>query len=307
MRPVTFLDVAARLACVMRAYDAHNHLQDERLVAGRGLILAACRSAGVQRMVVNGACASDWPEVVRLAADNPDLVIPSLGWHPWYLHERRRGWEGEFREWLDRTPGGMVGEIGLDRWILDQPAGLRARYVPALGDVEPTAFEEQVEAFRFQLAEAAARELPASIHCLQCWGRMLEILKEGPVPACGFLLHSYGGPVELVGEFVRLGAYFGFPGYFLHPRKERQREVFRRVPLERVLVETDAPDQSPPDEFLEHRLEGSVAGRPLNHPANLVGIQRALAGVLEVAPERLEEQLEQNFQRLFLGGSVRSV
>jgi len=284
----------------MPIYDAHNHLQDERLTASRDPILAACRSAGIQRMVVNGACAADWPDVVRIAEKNPDLVIPSLGWHPWYLHERRAGWEAEFRGWLDRTPGALVGEIGLDRWILDQPAGLRARYVPALGDVEPTSFEEQVVVFRFQLAEAAARGLPASIHCLQCWGRMLEILKEGPVPGGGFLLHSYGGPAEMVEEFARLGAYFGFPGYFLHPRKERQRDVFRKVPLERLLVETDAPDQSPPEEFLTHRLEGGVAGRPLNHPANLVGIQRALADVLRLAPDRLEEQLEGNFRRLFM-------
>jgi TatD DNase family protein len=292
----------------MPVYDAHNHLQDERLTAWREPILAACRSAGIRRMVVNGACAEDWPEVGRLAAENPDLVIPSLGWHPWYLHERRKGWEAEFREWLDRTPGALVGEIGLDRWILDQPAGLRARYVPALGDVEPASFEEQVGVFRFQLAEAAARGLPASIHCLQCWGRMLEILKAGPVPACGFLLHSYGGPAEMIEEFARLGAYFSFPGYFLHPRKERQRDVFRKVPLERLLVETDAPDQSPPEEFLTCRLEGSEVGRPLNHPANLVGIQQALAGVLGLAPDRLEVQLEENFRRLFLGRrSDRSV
>ncbi len=295
----------------MPIYDAHNHLQDERLSAWREPILAACRSAGIRRMVVNGACAADWPDVVRLAGENPDLVIPSLGWHPWYLLERREGWEAEFREWLDRVPGACVGEIGLDRWILDQPAGLRARYVPALGDQEPASFEVQVEVFRFQLAEAAARGLPASIHCLQCWGRMLEILKEGPVPACGFLLHSYGGPAEMIGEFARLGAYFSFPGYFLHPRKRRQREAFHQVPLERLLVETDAPDQSPPEELLMHCLEGSVAGRALNHPANLVGIQGALAGVLGLAPDRLAVQLEENFRRLFLGRrpvrSVRSV
>lgn len=292
----------------MPVYDAHNHLQDERLTAWRESILDTCRSAGIRRMVVNGACAEDWPEVARLAAGNPDLVIPSLGWHPWYLHERGNGWEAEFREWLDRVPGACVGEIGLDRWILEQPAGLRARYVPALGNAEPASFDEQVAVFRFQLAEAAVRGLPVSIHCLQCWGRMLEILEEGPVPACGFLLHSYGGPAEMIGEFARLGAYFSFPGYFLHPRKERQREVFRRVPLERLLVETDAPDQSPSEEYLVHRLEGSVGGRPLNHPANLVGIQRALAGVLGLAPDRLEIQLEENFRRLFLGrGSDRSV
>jgi TatD DNase family protein len=280
-------------------FDAHNHLQDERFDACRDRIVAEARQAGVQRMVVNGACAADWPVVAQLAQVHPDLVIPSLGWHPWYLHEQQPGWEDEFEGWLGRVPGALVGEIGLDRWILDQSPAMRSRFVPALGSVEPAPFDRQVEVFRFQLDVAIRRRLPVSIHCLQCWGQLLELLRQSPQPSTGFLLHSYGGPVELLRDFVRIGAYFSFPGYFLHERKARQREVFRHVPLDRLLVETDAPDQLPPTAFVTHLLPGVTTDRPLNHPANLGAIQAGLADILGEEPDALAARAKANFERLF--------
>src|ERR1019366_5990338 len=123
---------------------------------------------------------------------------------------------------------------------------------------------------------AAARNLPVSIHCLQAWGRLHELLRDHPRPARGFVLHSFGGPAEMIPAFAKLGAYFSFPGYFLHERKPRQRETFRQVPPDRLLIETDAPDQPLPDEKVLHPLV-AADGRPLNHPANLVAVYAGLA------------------------------
>ena len=94
-----------------------------------------------------------------------------------------------------------VGEIGLDRW----KEGLN--------------YEGQEDVFVTQLRIAAERNLPASIHCLKAWGRILELLQEGPVPERGFLLHSYGGPTEMVQAFAQLGAYFSFQVIFCAPPK----------------------------------------------------------------------------------------
>lgn len=250
-------------------------------------------------MVVNGACAADWPEVEALGRQAADLVQMSFGWHPWYLHERLPGWQDEFCGWLDRFPGAAVGEIGIDRWILGQSPDLRARYVPELGQVDPVGFEEQVAVFQYQLEAAAVRNRPVTIHCLQAWGRLVEVLRRGPVPPVGFLVHSYGGPAELVPELVRLGGYFGFAGYFLHQRKRPTLEVFRSVPRDRLLVETDAPDQTPPPEWLRHELGVGPGGRVLNHPANLPAIQEGLGAALGVDPGEMASQLEENFLRLF--------
>jgi TatD DNase family protein len=179
-----------------------------------------------------------------------------------------------------------VGEIGLDRWK------------PGLAwEAQPTVFAEQ-------LRLAAERDLPASIHCLQAWGPLLEQLRAGPRPTRGFLLHSYGGPVELVPELTRLGAYFSLPGYFAHPRKLRQRETFRRVPPERLLLETDAPDQPLPEERVRHRVPAppgaaDAATRPLNHPANLGAVYAYAAEWLGRPLEDLAALVEANFLRLF--------
>jgi TatD DNase family protein len=268
----------------MRLYDAHNHLQDERFAGRQAELVAAAEREGLARMVVNGACEADWPQVRGLARRFP-VVLPSFGYHPWYLAERTAEWLANLRRFLDDTPGAVIGEIGLDRWKPD------------------LAYEGQEEVFTAQLALAAERNLSASIHCLQAWGRLHELLRAGPRPARGFLLHSYGGPIELVAPLARLGAYFSFPGYFLHERKARQRETFKHVPPDRLLVETDAPDQLPPADRNPHPLTDPATGRAINHPANLRAVYEGLAAFLGEPVGALSARCEENFHRLFGGAA----
>jgi len=183
-------------------------------------LLAACAKAGVARMVVNGACESDWFASPRVGAEKTKSCCPVFGYHPWYLHECTPDWLKNLEDFLNQMPS-AVGEIGLDRWKPDLP------------------YERQEEVFLAQLRLATERNLPVSIHCLQAWGRMLELLRDNPCPARGFVLHSFGGPAGMIPAFAKLGAYFSFPGYFLHERKLRQRETFKQVPPDRLLIETD--------------------------------------------------------------------
>jgi len=264
-----------------RLYDAHNHLQDERFGDRPAELLDMCRQAGVARMVVNGVCESDWPQVLALAQKSP-LVLPSFGYHPWYVAERSPNWLANLTHFLDAVPS-AIGEIGLDRWKPD------------------LTLAGQEEVFTAQLRLAARRNLPVSIHCLQSWGRMLELLRAGPLPHRGFLLHSYGGPEEMIKPFTDLGAYFSFPGYYAHERKDRQRETFRHIPADRLLIETDAPDQSLPDELNRFPLTNPATGKPLNHPANLPAIYEYAAKLRNVPLETLTTQAEQNFLKLFGG------
>jgi len=295
----------------MRLYDAHNHLQDERFGGQQDDLLAQCREVGVARMVVNGSGESDWQAVAELARRHPDRVIPAFGIHPWYVHERTPAWKERLNRYLDDVPGAVVGEIGLDRWILECSPAARAGVSQVLAEFRAAPFAEQEEVFGEQLQIAAERNLPASLHCLQAWGALADRLRSGRRPACGFLLHSFGGPAEMVGSLAKLGAYFGFPGYFLHERKARHRETFRRIPEDRLLVETDAPDQLLPGTEELGRVLGvaeepaeewdlhGVDGRPLNHPANLRTVYRGLAVIRSAPIEKLVEQVEINFAGLF--------
>lgn len=266
-----------------RFYDAHNHLHDERFGGRQRELLSVCAQGNVAGMVVNGSCEEDWPQVLALIQDiagsASSRIIPSFGYHPWYIHERTANWRKNLVQFLDQTPS-AVGEIGLDRWK------------PGLS------YDGQEEVFLEQLGLAAERNRPMSIHCLQAWGRMLELLRAGPRPACGFLLHSYGGPKEMVKPFTDLGAYFSLPGYYAHARKQRQREAFRHVPPERLLLETDAPDQRLPEARDPFQLRDET-GKPLNHPANLAAVYAFAAELLDRPIEELALQVEQNFKRLF--------
>jgi TatD DNase family protein len=287
----------------LRLYDAHNHLQDERFDGRQAELLAACAREGVVGMVVNGSCEEDWPQVLALAIQHgraggplpaapprpdgahgmtrPTGLLPSFGCHPWYVHGRTADWQKNLVHYLDQVPS-AVGEIGLDRWKPD------------------LSYAGQEEVFLAQLRFAAERNLPASIHCLQAWGRMFDLLKAGPRPARGFLLHSYGGPKEMVKPFAELGAYFSLPGYYAHERKERQRETFRHVPPERLLIETDAPDQVLPENRNRFALL-DASGEPINHPANLPAVYEFAAELFEEPVETTAARVERNFLGLFGG------
>ena len=266
-------------------YDAHNHLQDERFSGQQGAIIAAARDENIRRMVVNGSSEADWPEVLELAHRYPQ-VIPSFGYHPWYIRDRSEGWEQSLIRFLEQIPSGL-GEIGLDKWIKNHD------------------LPQQEKVFQRQLEIAAQRDLPVSIHCLQAWGRLLEILQTGPRPRCGFLLHSFGGPRELIEPLAELGAYFSLPGYFAQERKARQRETFRHVPRDRLLIETDAPDQSLPPARVRYSLAPAPDGKPINHPANLTSVYQFAAELLHEPVQGLAAQVEKNFQRLFGGIASR--
>jgi TatD DNase family protein len=266
----------------MKFYDAHNHLQDDRFGGQQKELLAACGQAGIACMVVNGAGEADWPQVLALARESK-IVLPSFGYHPWYLHERTPDWLENLETFLDAVSS-AVGEIGLDRWKPDLP------------------YAGQEEVFLAQLRVAAERNVPVSIHCLQAWGRLLELLQNHPRPARGLMLHSFGGPAEMIPALAKLGAHFSFPGYFLNERKLRQRETFKHVPPNRLLVETDAPDQLLPKEKILHPLT-DAAGKPLNHPANLPAVYLGLAEFLGEKVDSLAARVEENFLRLF--GEIR--
>lgn len=260
-------------------FDAHCHYHDARLQSHRAEFLPRLEAMGVSGAVVNGTRESDWPAVSALGAAYP-WMIPSFGLHPWFVRERTADWrEGLARE-LVSHPRAAVGEVGLDRWIAGHD------------------LDDQRRVFASELTLAMELGRTVTIHCLKAWAALQEILRAGPLPARGFLIHAYGGPLELVDEFVKRGAYFSFSPYFLHERKTEQRRVFAQIPRERLLVETDAPDLWPPPERNLHPLK-DASGEPLNHPANLAV---AYAGLAEIRGMRIEELapcIAENFQRLF--------
>jgi TatD DNase family protein len=100
-------------------------------------------------------------------------------------------------------------------------------------------------------------------------------------------------------EFAALGAYFSFNGYFLGERQAAKREVFKTLPPNRLLVETDAPAMPLPAGRRTHELPGLADGNPINHPANLRAVYAGLAGIRQLPLDALAAQIAENFTRLF--------
>jgi TatD DNase family protein len=260
--------------------DSHVHLQDAVFAPDLAGVLRQAAVVGVRHFVCNGSSEEDWLSVEMLAREH-SAIIPCFGLHPWYVRSRSPDWSSHLEAFLARTHSG-VGEIGLDRWI------------------EPRDEPAQEEVFRIQLALARQWRRPVMIHCLRAWGWLIEVLDSESLLPAGFMIHAYGGAPELIPPLVKKGAYFSFAGSVLHDRKLRQRESLRRVPPERLLLETDAPDLLPPETHRPFELH-DPEGNEKNHPANLGAILAGIAQILKVPADALAQRIWENSRRFLTG------
>lgn len=256
----------------MKLFDAHCHLQDEKLLPQIEAVMARARLAGVRKLCCCGSSEADWEQVRELAEQYPEIV-PAFGLHPWCGKERTPNWQNALLEFLKACPGAGVGEIGLDRAIKDGNAG------------------DQTNIFLAQLRIAKELEQPVSMHCRRAWDTMPELLKSvGGLPA-GFVIHSYSGSSELVEQLAKLGAYFSFSGSVTFSGNKKGHKSAQAVSLDRLLVETDAPDLMP--------VAARFADEP-NEPANIVHVLRKVAELRGMPEDELAGRTWENAERLFL-------
>ena len=262
----------------MELRDAHCHYQFAEVPYAA---VEQARADGVGLAMINGSAPADWEDVAALGRRDPRNRM-SFGLHPWDVPTAPEGWAETLRATLIAHPTAGVGEMGLDRWVKDH---------------DPVA---QESAFRVQLALAVELERALTIHCVKAIGPLMDILRATALPRRGFLLHSWNGPVELVPELVKLGAYFSFSAHHLIPRKADLRVQFAgAISRERTLVETDAPALCPALEFRLRELAPDAEGAEQNHPSNLVRNNEELARTMGVTPEESASLTCANFARLF--------
>jgi len=238
-------------------FDSHNHLQSASFGIGPEQLVTEMRGVGVGGCVVNATSESDWQAVRGLAERFPDFIRPAYGIHPWFAHTAKAGWEDRLRELLGTDARATVGEVGVDGWVAS----------PSL-EIQKPIFSAQV-----RIAAEFGRNM--TVHCLKAWEPLFEVIDDaedaGNWPQ-KVLMHSFGGSIEIAERLAKGEMWFSFSGYFLQPRKHKVLEMFKQLPRDRVLIETDAPEMGPPDGCIEFPLEDEH-----NHPGNL----RAIAKVFE--------------------------
>jgi len=255
-------------------FDSHCHLHDHRIGAAADALVERARAAGVRGFLLAGVGPDGWDEERRIAERHPDCFV-AVGVHPQLVAELDDAQAeracAEVASARTRLRAVAIGEIGLD----------------GIGDRKPH-LDRQERAFRAQLAEARAVELPVVLHVLGAHGRALELMKKDGLPRSGGVMHSYSGPADLVRDYAALGLSFSFAGPVTTGNAHKTHKAARAVPKELLLVETDAPFQTP------------APHRPAQcEPAFLVAIVEALARIRGEEPAALGDYTEANARRLF--------
>lgn len=255
--------------------DSHMHLQDIQEEKVRTGLLSRARELAVGKFVCNGTRPEDWATVAAIAKRD-HRVIPFFGVHPWYAAKVVPGWDKDLENFLSGIPSG-VGEIGLDKFRKEVD------------------FPKQTDIFQRQLEMAAHRRVPAAIHCVRAEGALLEILGKMTVSLPPFMVHSYRGSLEMLREFLKLGAYISFSLKNLFRENEEVRAIVREVPEDRLLLETDFPYVRP------HQMGTDVSEEAYSQ--NICGIYEAAARIRGITEVQLRESVREN-GTAFLSGII---
>jgi TatD DNase family protein len=247
--------------------DSHCHLDAPEFDPDRAAVLARARAVGVADFVVPAVSRAGWQKLAELARDEPD-VHPAYGLHPMFQAEHLPAHLLELEGWLDQHPAVAIGEAGLDGYVADLDMALQRQY------------------FEGQLRIARERDLPVILHARRAHEEVLHAVRRlGPLRG---VIHSYAGSLDQALQFIRAGFLLGFGGPITYPRASRLRALVRELPLDALLIETDAPDQP---------LCGHQGVR--NEPARLAEVLEVLAELRGEDRQVLAERSSANARALF--------
>lgn len=257
----------------MNLIDTHCHLTDERFREDFNQVLQRMRENGVGLAVVIGEASdeTDASDALRLC-DACDFLYAAVGVHPHTASEWNAGTAERLKGFLAHPKAVCLGEIGLDYHY----------------DLSPR--PRQLEAFEAQLDLALEFDKPVALHIREAHGEVTGILRArylaGRLPGC--LLHCYSGSWESAKTYLSMGMYVSLSGSVTFKNAPKLHEVAARVPLDRLLVETDSPYLAPEP----------MRGRR-NEPAFVAHTARRVAELRGMDPEALAEATTANAKRFF--------
>lgn len=252
---------------MLRWTDSHCHLDAPEFDADRADVVARARGAGVWRQLLPAIDTASCRAIARLAAADPTL-LPAYGLHPMYLDRHDDAALAWLEDWIARNRPVAVGECGLDFFVTDL-APQRQRLV----------FEQQVRL-------AVAFNLPLVLHARRAVDDVMAILRR--FRPRGGVVHSFSGSPQQAEQLFTLGFALGIGGPVTYERAQRLRGIVATMPIEFLLLETDAPDQP------------SCGLRGCRHePAHLQAVVDAVCSVRGIEPEALAQATEANMQRIF--------
>ncbi|MFS8064697.1 MAG: TatD family hydrolase, partial [Luteimonas sp.] len=221
--------------------DSHCHLDASEFDRDRDAVIARARALGVSRQLVPATSAAGWPKLRDICASS-DGLFPAYGLHPMFLKEHR----DELDDWIKRKRPHAIGECGLDFFV---------------DGLDPQA---QQHFFDGQLRLARVHTLPLIVHARRSVDAVIASIKR--VGGLRGVVHSFSGSAEQARQLAQLGFMIGLGGPVTYERANRLRKLAASVPIETLLLETDAPDQ--PDTGIRGQR---------NEPARLLHVSQIIA------------------------------
>jgi len=252
---------------IVRLIDSHVHIDDNRLAMDLPDVLSRARNAGVVAQVVPAIHAGNWATIKALCQEHDDLYA-CYGLHPCFMKHHTAEHTHELAAWLGREKPVALGECGLDY---------------AVANLDKAA---QQRVFAAQLALAREFRLPVVIHAHKAVEDVIRMVR-----ASGHykgLVHSFNGSQQQAHRLIDLGYKLSFGGAITYSRATRLRELISKLPLESMVLETDAPDQ--PDS--SHNGER-------NEPAYLVDIWQQISELRKESADEIAEATTQTAAELF--------
>lgn len=248
--------------------DSHAHIYDEKYGDGGEAIIADMQKDGLEAIVCVGCDEQSSERCAELAENNANIYA-TVGVHPYYPETATPALMDKFAELAKRDKVVAIGEFGFDYHhdTYDKAA--------------------QMNAVVAQYVLARAVELPMIFHVREGAGDFYEFAKDRTFPQSG-VMHCFSGSVETAEFCLKKGLYISFAGKITYRNAKNLAEVAKRVPLDRLLIETDSPYLPPATE-----LGG------LNYPKHVALVRDRIAELRGVSPEEIEQATNENAKRLF--------
>lgn len=207
----------------MYLIDSHCHLDFEQFDIDRASILARCLQLGIKHIIVPGVTANSWVRLLTICQQS-DMLYPALGLHPMFMNEHQPEHLLQLKEQVAIQNIVAIGEIGLDFYMADHNKAA------------------QIDLFSEQLQIAQDADLPVILHVRKAHDQAIKLLKQYAVK--GGIIHAFNGSEQQAKQYQELGFLFGVGGVITHLKATRLRQLFSKLPLTSLVLETDAPDMA---------------------------------------------------------------
>lgn len=264
--------------------DTHCHLNFQAFRNDLNDVIVRAKNDGIEKIIIPGARIDSSEKGIEIASKYRNCYA-AVGVHPHHIEESRNQGIKELRNKIENLAKNSkvvaIGEIGLDYHEYQKTAAEKYELTEAVK-------KAQEELFRVQIEVAINSKLPIIFHCRDAFSDTLNIIQSYSSDKLTGVFHCFGGSESDLERLLDLGFYIGFDGNITYKNAENLRNLVRKTPVNRILVETDAPFLAPEP----HRGER-------NEPKNVKIVAQCMAELKTVSEEIIAQITTQNVEKLF--------